>query len=286
MLCLFLNFFLVLLGIAWYTLLERKFLRYSQWRVGPNKLVFIGILQPMIDGIKLIFKEFNFMYLRLLIYFFFFPLFLFFLIVILWSILPRTLCVFNYFNDLIFFVLFLGLRIFFIILLRLFSNSKFASLGSIRAASQSVSFEIRINFILLASFCLLNSLSIFFFFKKFYILDIFLVLFWWVSCLIECNRAPFDFAEGERELIRGFNVEFSSIGFVFIFLSEYGIILFFSIMTTLVYFNNFFFFFFFFSIFILIRSSYPRYRYDKIINFCWVIVLPFSIFFIFFFKII
>lgn len=276
---------LVLLRVAWYTLLERKFLSYSQWRVGPNKVSIVGIFQPIIDGLKLILKEYNFFFLSSAHKFFFFPIFLFVIIIFIWRLIYSNFSFFCFYNDILVFMLFLGVRIFFILTLRIFSNSKFALLGRIRAASQTISYEIRINFILLLPFIIFFRINFFSFKHKFPGLEWIIFLFWWVSCVIECNRAPFDFAEGESELIRGFNVEYSSVGFVFIFLSEYGIMLFFSLLTTILFFFNFIFFIFLFSMFIIIRSSYPRYRYDKIMYICWKVFLPFTIFFIFLLKI-
>lgn len=280
----FIVFLFVLLGIAWYTLFERKILSYSQWRVGPNKVILYGIFQPLLDGLKLIIKENNFFYLGSLHKFFFFPVFLFVIINLMWRVINSFYMFFVYYNDLLVFIVFLGTRIFFIILLRIFSNSKFALLGRIRSAAQTIRYEISINFILLFLFVIIQSLN--FFIRNFFFFSLNYIVFflWFVRCLIECNRAPFDFAEGERELIRGFNLEYASAGFIYIFLREYGIILFFRILSSLIFFNNFFFFFFLFMIFIRIRSSYPRYRFDKAINFCWKGVLPVRIFCIFFFK--
>ena len=144
----FLIFLFVLLGIAWYTLFERKILSYSQWRVGPNKVILRGILQPILDGLKLIIKENNFFFLRSLHKFLLFPLFLFVIIILLWSLINSFFSSFLYYNDLLIFIIFLGTSIFFIMLLSIFSNSKFALLGSIRSAAQTVSYEISINFIL------------------------------------------------------------------------------------------------------------------------------------------
>mgnify|MGYP001545002503 CR=1 FL=1 len=254
--------------------------------MGPNKVILTGILQPLLDGLKLIIKENNFLYLGSVHKFLFFPMFLFVVIILIWRLINSFFSSFLYYNDLIIFIIVLGISIFFIMLLRIFSHSKFALLGRVRSAAQTVRYEISINFILLCVFVLIISLN---FYRRnlfFFSVNIFIFIFWFVRCLIECNRAPFDFAEGERELIRGFNLEYSSVGFVYIFLREYGIILFFIIFFFFIFFNYFFFFFFLFIIYIRIRRAYPRYRFDKVINFCWKVVLPFTIFYIFFLKFI
>jgi NADH:ubiquinone oxidoreductase subunit H len=163
-------------------------------------------------------------------------------------------------------------------------KSKYASIGALRACSQRVTFEVVFTFFLLC---------IFFFFAAF-ILDYYfnfrlLVLFFILVILIlaELNRAPFDFSEGERELVRGFNVEYSGIIFALLFLGEYGALIFFSIiLSLLVFYGSLIIFFFIFSFILLIRSSFPRYRYDLFMNFFWVNLLPLSLlFFLYFFMI-
>ena len=146
--------------------------------------------------------------------------------------------------------------------------SKFARLGRIRSCSQSVSYEVRIALFFIALIILIRSIKILIS-ENFFMFFIFLPLlfFWFLSCLAETNRAPFDFSEGERELISGFNIEFRGVPFTLLFLAEYGIIIFFSFFTSYLFFN----FLFFFSslvlfLFLLIRRVYPRFRYDKLIR--------------------
>ena len=155
------------------------------------------------------------------------------------------------------------------------ANSKFGFLGAIRNACQRVSYEISIRFQILRFILILFSITIKSFFSSYINLNILLLSIWWIFCICECNRAPFDFAEGERELIRGFNVEYSSIGFIFIFLGEYGIIIRLSLITTFFFFlNNIFIYFILFLSLILFRTSYPRFRFDLLIQACWLIFLP------------
>jgi NADH-ubiquinone oxidoreductase chain 1 len=176
----------------------------------------------------------------------------------------------------LFFIVIMGLVVYNTILAGIISKSKFGMLGAIRRACQSVSYEISLSFQLL-SLAVLPSRFILGSQTRLRV-SFLMAGLWWVRCVCECNRAPFDFAEGERELIRGFNVEYSAVGFVFIFLSEYGIILALSLVTSSLFLRRslagFCFFFFTFCIF---RATFPRYRFDLLIKFCWLAVLPLSI---------
>lgn len=150
--------------------------------------------------------------------------------------------------------------------------SKFSYLGGIRACSQIISYEINLNILLIISIFLLTNINFNFFNEFFFYLNFFFILIWFIICLSETNRAPFDFRERERELISGFNTEYGSVGFVFFILSEYGIIIFFSYFISCLL--NTFSFFFLIILFIIIRSSFPRFRYDFLINFIWFKILP------------
>lgn len=144
------------------------------------------------------------------------------------------------------------------------SFSKYSFLGSVRSARQSVSYEISF------SFYVLNIIIIFFgleFCDFFCLIHVYLYLPFLIMILAELNRAPFDFAEGERELVSGYNVEFSGVPFVLFFLGEYGRLIFFSIFFSVCFFNfSIFFCMLILFVFVLIRSSYPRYRYDYMMN--------------------
>jgi NADH-ubiquinone oxidoreductase chain 1 len=139
-------------------------------------------------------------------------------------------------------------------------------LGSLRFRAQSISFEI-VFFFFIFIFLILYQIFIFFCYFNIFILFIYSFLFF-ILILVELNRAPFDFAEGESELISGFNIEFSGLLFVFIFLSEYGFLVFFRVLYSFLFFyGNIFICFFIFFILIYIRRVFPRYRYDLLINF-------------------
>jgi NADH-ubiquinone oxidoreductase chain 1 len=177
------------------------------------------------------------------------------------------------------FMVLIGLSVYAILLIGWASNSKYRIIGSVRACSQSIRYEIRISIIIFSIILVLRrfnlstlvSYNISIVWVTFPILTI-----WIISCVAECNRAPLDFAEGESELVSGFNVEYGSGVFALIFVSEYGIIIFFSLVTGILFSSLRFlpFFFLILNFILLIRSSYPRIRYDKLISLAWVKILP------------
>ncbi len=276
----------ILMAIAFYTLIEQKILSLTQNRLGPNKFSFQGILQPLLDGVKLIFKE-NLKLIKIFIKKpLFFSIILFILIAQIWFLIPnKTNNITTIYRTLLILIL-LSIMSYSILIIGITTKSKFGRLGRIRASAQTIRYEIRLAFILLSPLILWTTLSI----KRIKLWlnpRILLFIFWWITCLAECNRAPFDFAEGERELIRGFNIEYSSRNFIFIFLAEYGIILVFSLITTSLYFNKrHLIFILLITSFLTIRRTYPRFRYDMLIKLCWTLILPLSILIFFFFIII
>lgn len=276
-----LSFVFILLGIAFFTLLERKILSLTQIRVGPNKVSFFGILQPVFDGIKLLIKEFVLLKNRSKMSLHFIPSLTFILIILIWTLISRKVYLDRIKWRLIILIIVFGLGVYAVLITGCISASKFGILGGMRAAAQRVRYEISLSFLLFpplllsTSFCLnnINTTCSLLLFPLF--------ICWWISCIAECNRAPFDFAEGERELIRGFNLEYGRRSFVFIFLGEYGIILVLSFLSCILFFNSFLLFFLIlFSNLIILRSSYPRFRYDMLIKLCWIQILPISIFFL------
>jgi len=168
-------------------------------------------------------------------------------------------------------------------------KSKYSLIGSIRGAAQNISYEISLIIIILSPCCLAFSLNINSFLeykKKFFILVLPLFIIWLINCVAELKRAPFDFAEGERELVSGFNTEYSGLNFAFFFLGEYGMILFLRFLSAVIFLSRKFLvkiligsiitFFF-----VLIRASYPRLRYDLLKILAWKFFLPLGILFLF-----
>ena len=151
--------------------------------------------------------------------------------------------------------------------------SKFRYLGGIRASSQTISYEISLTILLFISIFFFSNLKLISFKEFFFFNNFILICLWIIVILAETNRSPFDFREGERELISGFNTEYGSIGFFFFILAEYRIIIFFSYFISILI--NSIIFFFLIIFFLIRRSSYPRFRYDFLINFIWFKILPF-----------
>lgn len=270
---------LVLLSIAFITLFERKLLRLSQTRIGPNKVVFMGIFQPVIDGVKLLIKEFFFPKKRLFWGILLGPFIGFLTMALLWGALNHYFGFSSSFYSIVFIIVVVGVGLYSTLVSGWRSTSKFGSIGAIRSCSQSVSYEIALIFLLFI-FLIIGSST-----RRINKINLWLAV-WvfplvWLRCVAETNRAPFDFREGERELISGFNVEFGAASFVLLFLAEYGIILFFSFFLATLFKNNSF----FFSVciilsFIFIRRVYPRFRYDMLIKITWTRFLPFSLVFV------
>lgn len=262
---------LILLRVAFYTLIERKIIRINQLRLGPNKIFLFGFIQPLIDGFKLFLKMLNNSKKNNLI-FFISPVISFIIRISFWCVIINLRSFFK--NILILF--FLGISVYSFVIRGWSRFSKFGYLGGIRASSQTVSYEISLAILIISLIYFLKNFQLKIFFEKFFFLLIFpLFICWIISIISETNRAPFDFSEGERELISGFNIEYGSSGFILFFLSEYSIIIFFSFFTIFLLNLNYFIFFLILFLFISLRTSFPRFRYDFLIQLIWFKILPF-----------
>ncbi len=287
----------VLVSIAFLTLLERKVLGYIQIRKGPNKVGFLGLIQPFSDAIKLFTKEQIYPFISNFNLYYFSPILNLFLALFLWICIPFISINVTFNLTLLFFLSVSSLRVYTIILAGWSSNSNYALLGRLRSIAQTISYEVRLALILLSFLFLIISLNILDFIKYqeyiwFFYLFFPLCLIWIVSGLAETNRTPFDFAEGESELVSGFNVEYRSGGFAIIFLAEYGNILFIRIICVFIFLGaNLIRLIFFFKLGLIrflwlwVRGTLPRYRYDKLIYLAWKGYLPISLnYLIFFFR--
>nr|AUB29961.1 NADH dehydrogenase subunit 1 [Neoceratitis asiatica] len=285
----------VLVSVAFLTLLERKILGYIQIRKGPNKVGLVGIPQPFCDAIKLFTKEQTYPFLSNYISYYFSPIFSLFISLVVWLCIPLFIKLFSFNLGILFFLCCTSLGVYTVMVAGWSSNSNYALLGGLRAVAQTISYEVSMALILLSFVFLIGSYHIldFYYFQKNIWFIIFLLpmsLVWLCICLAETNRTPFDFAEGESELVSGFNIEYSSGGFALIFMAEYASILFMSMLFCMIFlgcdlFNLLFYMKLTFMsfVFIWVRGTLPRFRYDKLMYLAWKSFLPFSLNYLLFF---
>nr|YP_009131033.1 NADH dehydrogenase subunit 1 [Eutelia adulatricoides]AHV78116.1 NADH dehydrogenase subunit 1 [Eutelia adulatricoides] len=285
----------VLVGVAFLTLLERKVLGYIQIRKGPNKVGFMGILQPFSDAIKLFTKEQTYPNFSNYMSYYFSPIVAFILSLMIWMLIPYYYNLISFNLGILFFLCCTSLGVYTVMVAGWSSNSNYALLGGLRAVAQTISYEVSLALILMSSILMIMDFNLIMFFHyQNYIWFIFLMfplsLCWMSSSLAETNRTPFDFAEGESELVSGFNIEYSSGGFALIFLAEYSSILFMSLLFVLLYLGGYDLSIFFYLkltfisfLFIWVRGTLPRYRYDKLMYLAWKSYLPVSLNFLLFF---
>nr|YP_010329966.1 NADH dehydrogenase subunit 1 [Nyctemera adversata]UNP54877.1 NADH dehydrogenase subunit 1 [Nyctemera adversata]WIL07547.1 NADH dehydrogenase subunit 1 [Nyctemera adversata] len=285
----------VLIGVAFLTLMERKVLGYIQIRKGPNKLGMMGILQPFSDAIKLFTKEQTYPNFSNYIMYYFSPIVGFILSLMIWIVIPYYFNMISFNLGVLFILCCMSLGVYTIMIAGWSSNSNYALLGGLRAVAQTISYEVSLFMIMLSSIIMIMEYNLLFFnyYQKmvwFFIMMFPLMLCWVSSMLAETNRTPFDFAEGESELVSGFNVEYSSGGFALIFLAEYSSILFMSLLFVLIYLGGYMLNFMFYIklvlisfLFIWVRGTLPRYRYDKLMYLAWKSYLPVSLNFLLFF---
>nr|QFG38899.1 NADH dehydrogenase subunit 1 [Colus islandicus] len=291
------SYICILLAVAFFTLLERKGLSYIQIRKGPNKVGFMGLPQPIADAAKLLTKEIAKPTMANYSPYFIAPVFSFILALLLWQLYP-SLYSCSYFKwGVLFFLCVSGMNVYGTLLAGWASNSKYALLGSLRAIAQTISYEVSMVLVLLFPLFLVGSFNFIevkesqnLIWLTFLMIPVSFV--WFVTCIAETNRAPFDFAEGESELVSGFNIEYGAAGFALIFLAEYANILVMSLFSALLFFGGsslvvmesdlgFMLKVLFFAfLFIWVRGSYPRFRYDLLMSLTWKGFLPASLSFL------
>lgn len=287
-----------MVAVGFFTLLERKIIGFSHNRKGPNKVGYLGILQPFRDGAKLFLKEQVFIINSNYIIYFICPVIVLIQSLFIWGLFPFFINTTEFKYGLLFFLRISSIGVYGLIICGWSSNRIYALLGCIRRISQAISYEVSLSLILLSYFLLSDSYNLidinFIQFERWFIFYSIPIFFCWLSCcLAETNRSPFDFAEGESELVSGFNIEYGRGGFALLFIAEYGRIIFISLLTRLIFLGgNYYSFSFFLKIificffFVWVRCSLPRYRYDKLIYLAWKCYLPLSLNIIFLFILI
>nr|AWX90469.1 NADH dehydrogenase subunit 1 [Octopus variabilis]AWX90482.1 NADH dehydrogenase subunit 1 [Octopus variabilis]AWX90495.1 NADH dehydrogenase subunit 1 [Octopus variabilis]AWX90508.1 NADH dehydrogenase subunit 1 [Octopus variabilis] len=279
-----------LLAVAFFTLLERKGLSYFQLRKGPNKVGLMGLPQPLSDAIKLFSKE----YIKptMINYFPFLicPFLSLFFALFLWMLYNSYFLVAMGGMSMMLFLCVSSIGVYSVMGAGWFSNSKYALLGSVRAVAQSISYEVSMSLILMSCLLIVGSLNLVDLIKYqsfcwILFINYFMFFMWVVSSIAETHRAPFDFAEGESELVSGFNVEYGAVGFALLFMAEYGNILFMSFLSSALFLGGGLLVIswglsmsllvgFMSVLFIWVRASYPRYRYDLLMYLIWKSYLP------------
>nr|AUB29947.1 NADH dehydrogenase subunit 1 [Rinaca jonasii] len=286
----------VMIGVAFLTLLERKVLGYIQIRKGPNKLGVIGILQPFSDAIKLFTKEQTYPNYSNYFCYYFSPVISFVMSLFIWMLIPYYFNLISFNLGVLFFFWGNSMGVYTVMIAGWSSNSNYALLGGLRAVAQTISYEVSLALIFMSSLLMIMDFNFLMFFN-------YQKLIWFIffmfplplggisSMMAETNRTPFDFAEGESELVSGFNVEYSSGGFALIFLAEYSSILFMSLLFVLVYLGGYELNLLFYLkltvisfLFIWVRGTLPRYRYDKLMYLAWKGYLPVALNFLLLFM--
>nr|BAW88080.1 NADH dehydrogenase subunit 1 [Margariscus margarita] len=286
----------VLLAVAFLTLLERKVLGYMQLRKGPNVVGPYGLLQPIADGVKLFIKEPVRPSTSSPLLFLATPILALTLAMTLWAPLPMPYPVIDLNLGVLFILALSSLAVYSILGSGWASNSKYALIGALRAVAQTISYEVSLGLILLSVII----------FSGGYTLQTFntaqesiwllapawpLAAMWYISTLAETNRAPFDLTEGESELVSGFNVEYAGGPFALFFLAEYANILLMNTLSAVLFLGTSNFpgmpelttiglmtkAAFLSVMFLWVRASYPRFRYDQLMHLVWKNFLPLTL---------
>lgn len=281
--CWFIHCILIFLSVAFFTLFERKVIGLFHNRLGPNKVSFIGLLQPLLDAFKLLTKQ-NLVPLRSNKFTYqAAPHIALTLALIVWITIPTVYMMLNMNYSLVMFFCVGSIMVFAVLLAGWSSNSKYSLIGRLRSVAQSISYESVFSTLLVLFILLLMSFSIRSSFEMSSLIMLPLLPVWVICTLAETHRAPFDFRESESELVSGFNTEYSGAHFAFIFLSEYAVLLYSCMLISVLFFSwavyhRVFMYvvltMVFSFIFIWIRITFCRFRYDILIITSWKILLP------------
>lgn len=295
----------LLIAVAYLTLVERKVLASMQLRKGPNVVGVYGLLQPLADGLKLFSKEIILPTQANLGIFIIAPILALTLALISWAVIPysRGAVVADINLGILYIFAISSISVYAILTSGWSSNSKYAFFGAIRATAQMISYEVSIGLILMTVIICAGSLNLTEIVlaqrEVWYIIPLFpATIMFFISALAETNRAPFDLTEGESELVSGYNVEYSSMTFALFMLAEYSHIILMSVLTSLLFLGGWLPFpyldilppslnlaikaTFITFMFIWVRASFPRIRYDQLMQLLWKSYLPLSLSFVVF----
>ena len=297
----------VMISVAYLTYFERRVIGFMQSRIGPNRVGYFGLLQPIADALKLMFKEIvlpsksnNFL-------FFLAPLLSIAPALAAWAVIPfdyeMVLADIN--AGLLYVLAMTSIAVYGVIIAGWASNSKYAFLGSLRSAAQIVSYEIAMGFTLVGVLMCANSLNLGDIviaqeggISQWYCWPLFpLFIIYFISAVAETNRAPFDVAEGESEIVAGFHVEYSGMAFALFFLAEYANMILVSILAVIMFLGGWLspvsfipdgIFWLIVKVafvlfcFLWLRATFPRYRYDQIMRLGWKVFIPLTLVWIIF----
>ena len=294
----------IMVGVAYLTLAERKVIGYMQIRIGPNRVGYFGLLQPIADGVKLFFKEIIVPSGSSKFLFVLAPIMALAPSLAAWAVVPFTdgMVLSNLNAGLLYILAMTSLGVYGIIIAGWASNSKYAFLGAVRSAAQIVSYEIAMGFALVCVLMASQSMNMGdivngqqgrFGMLNWYLLPLFpMFLVYLISGVAETNRAPFDMAEGESEIVAGFHVEYSGMAFALFFLAEYANMILIAFLTSIMFLGGWLSpvpflpngsiwllgkVSFILLLFLWFRATFPRYRYDQLMRLGWKVFIPITI---------
>ena len=291
----------LMLSVAYFTYFERKVIGYMQGRIGPNRVGPYGLLQPIADAIKLFFKEIIIPRKSNKYLFIIAPILTIGPSLAAWAAIPfgHKLVLANINVGLLYILAMTSLGVYGVIIAGWASNSKYAFLGAIRSSAQIISYELAMGFTLVGVVMLSRTMNLSQIVESqsggilsWYWLPLFpLFVIYWISAVAETNRAPFDVAEGESEIVAGFHVEYSGMTFAIFFLAEYANMILVSILASILFLGGWLPPFesldfipgsfwllaktlVFMFLFLWFRATFPRYRYDQIMRLGWKVFIP------------